>query len=132
LNYILTDRIDTNIKQWVVLLPQLDNPKYVFPFGGFPESSVFSRGLNGRSLFKVFSDKGDRQVASWISGVLPEQQFTCSKEGVRNESSAVLMVYPSVVKGAEFSQEKLRSNLHIGFGIQFPDNNCPTQLFYKK
>ena len=122
-----------NIKEWLIFLPQLDKPKYTWDLGNNIKTSVFTRGKNQNTKnFKVFSDKSHRFFCEAILGLRSNATVECSHSELPRKSAGIIMLYPTVDKQLDHLQEKIEESLYIGFGIQFPDNDCPTQLFYKK
>ena len=68
LNFILSQVMDNNIKQWTIMFPQLVKTRERVILGD-SEVSIHRRGLNGKGNFKVFSDKKHRMIAKWLSGI---------------------------------------------------------------
>jgi len=130
LNFILTELMDNNIKQWTIMLPQLVNTKERTKILGDSEVSIFRRKLNDKGNFKVFSDKKHRKIAKWLSGIDNEGTLISSEKEIRSTSTATLVVYPVVPKKEVNQENEIESTPCIGFGIQFPSNNVPAQLFW--
>lgn len=131
LNFILSEVMDNNIKQWTIMFPQLVNTKEHVILGG-SEVSIYRRGLNGKGNFKVFSDKKHRKIAKWLSGIDNDGTLINSEKEIRSTSTATLVVYPVVPKEEVNQENEIESTPCIGFGIQFPSNNVPAQLFYRQ
>ena len=131
LNFILSEVMDNNIKQWTIMFPQLVNTKEHVILGG-SEVSIYRRGLNGKGNFKVFSDKKHRKIAKWLSGIDNDGTLINSEKEIHSTSTATLVVYPVVPKEEVNQENEIESTPCIGFGIQFPSNNVPAQLFYRQ
>lgn len=131
LNFILSELMDNNIKQWTIMLPQLVNRERIKILGD-SEVSIFRRALNGKRNFKVFSDKKHRKIAKWLSGIDNDGTLISSEKEIRSSSAATLVVYPVIPKDVVYKENEIESTPCIGFGIQFPSNNVSAQLFYRQ